>query len=130
MSTLSQLSDTLHRVLEQPTGGIVGLVDDLFRLCSEERVQLDWEGDCCRVRSLANGAEELAVRPLAKPVFRAVLARVAALCNEQLPNSVSPYGGQGELVLRTEPVSSVRVSFANTLESQSLRVIPVHGFGG
>ena len=35
--------------------------------------------------------------PLQKSVVRAALARVAVLCNERIPGSVSPFGGQGRL---------------------------------
>jgi hypothetical protein len=43
-----------------------------------------------------------------------MLARVAALCNEKCPNSLSPYGGQGELTVDADPAMVLRVAFTNT----------------
>jgi hypothetical protein len=125
MNTTSPLLETLRNAFERPTRGVVGLVDDLLRLCQEHGVQLDWQADCCRVRSLTSGSEEALDRPVRKSVFRAVLARVAALCNERSPNSVSPYGGQGEFFVGAEPPAIVRVTFANTPDEQMLELIPV-----
>src|SRR5262249_56235813 len=57
-----------------------------------------------------------------KSVFRAILARVAALCNEHAPNSVSPYGGEGEISVGTNPPTLFRVAFTNTPGEQRLEV--------
>ena len=122
MSTTSQASGALRSVLESPTRGVVGLVDDLLRLCRGHGVQLDWQADRCRVCCLADGSEEVIDSPLGKSVFRAVLARVAALCNEQRPNSVSPYGGRGKLSDGAHPPTLFRVSFANTPDEQRLEL--------
>ena len=62
--------------------------------------------------------------PLRKSALRAILARVAALCNERTPNSVSPYGGQGELSVGANPAVVFRVRFANTLAEQRLELMP------
>ncbi len=60
--------------------------------------------------------------PLPKSVFRALLARIAALCNERVPNSVSPYGGEGEIVLDTVASAVFRVEFTNTPAVQRLEI--------
>ena len=60
--------------------------------------------------------------PLQKSVFRAVVARVAALCNEGAPNSVTPYRGEGELSVWTNPPASFHVAFTNTPTEQWLEV--------
>src|SRR5438876_9525808 len=99
MNTTSPFSVALWSAIERPTRGVVGLVDDLLRLCQQQGLQLDWQADHCQVCSLADGSEEVLDRPVRKSAFRAILARVAALCNERSPNSVSPYGGQGELLV-------------------------------
>src|SRR5882724_2480618 len=122
MNTTSQISGALRSAFERPTRGVVGLVDDLLRVCQEQSLQLDWQTDRCRVRSLTDGSEEVRDRPLRKSVFRAILARVAALCNERKPNSVSPYGGQGELLVSTDPPAIFRVAFANTTDEQKLEL--------
>jgi hypothetical protein len=60
--------------------------------------------------------------PLPKSVFRAILARLAALCNERTPNSVSPYRGEGECSVGTNPPVVFRVAFVNTPGEQRLEV--------
>ncbi len=124
MKTTAELSANLQNALERPTRGVVGLVDDLMRLCPKQGLRLDWQADRCRVRSLAGNLDEALDLPLRKSVFRAVLARVAALCNERSPSSVSPYGGQGELLLRADPTTMFKVAFTNTTEEQQLELIP------
>jgi hypothetical protein len=125
MNTTSQLAEVFRSVLEHPTEGVVGLVNDLLRLCQERGLQLDWQADCCRVRPFAGGPEEVIESPLRKSLFRAILARVAALCNERSPNAVSPYGGQGELMVGANPAAVFRVAFTNTPGEQRLELTPV-----
>ncbi|HUY35359.1 MAG TPA: hypothetical protein VMV69_21625 [Pirellulales bacterium] len=60
--------------------------------------------------------------PLRKSVFRAMLARMAVLCNERTPNSVSPYGGRGELTFGVNPTVVFRVIFANTGAEQKMEL--------
>ena len=57
-----------------------------------------------------------------KSLARAILARVAALCNERNPSSVSPYGGQGEVTLFNDPEAIVQVSVVNTPTSQNMKL--------
>jgi hypothetical protein len=123
--TTSPLTEVFRGVIEQPAHGVVGLVDDLLRLCQERGVQLDWQADCCRLRPLAGGSEEVIENPLRKSLFRAVLARVAAVCNERAPNPVSPYGGQAELTVGANPATTIRVNFTNTPGEQRLELTPV-----
>jgi hypothetical protein len=123
MSTTSQVSDEFRRALVHPTRGVAGLVDDLLGVCQKHGLQLDWQADRCRVRSFGGEWEELVDVPLRKSVFRAILARVAALCNERTPNSVSPYGGHGQLAVGADPRSVFRVTFANTPAEQKLELL-------
>jgi hypothetical protein len=122
MITTSQASDEIRRILQNPAGGFVGLVDDLLTLCVARGLQLDWHPDRCRVRTGESDWEELSDVTLRKSVFRAVLARVATLCNEFAPDSVSPYGGTGQLVLPSRPGAVVQVGFVNTPDAQELRI--------
>ncbi len=124
MKTRPSLSVALRAVFEHPSRGVVGIVDDLLSECREKRLQLDWLGGRCRIRTLTNGTEEVLDLPLRKSVFRAILARVAAICNERQPNAVSPYGGQCELAVGPDPAISLRVMFANTTDHQRLELIP------
>ena len=88
-------------------------------------MRLECHGGCCHIRFLNGGSEEVLDQPLRKSVFRAMLARVAALCNERNPNSVSPYGGQGELLVVTDPATIFRATFANTTDEHWLELTPV-----
>jgi hypothetical protein len=125
MSTSSALTKLLHVELDHPSRGVIGLVDELLRQCPEEGLRLEWQANGCRIRAFNGGSEVLLEKPLSKSVFRAILARVAALCNERTPNSVSPFGGQGELEVGTSPPEIVRVEFVNTTDEQGLVLIPV-----
>jgi hypothetical protein len=124
MNTTSQISGAIRGVFERPTRGVVGLVDDLLRLCREQSLRLEWQSDHCHIRSLNGGSDESFDQPLRKSIFRAMLARVAALCNERNPRSVSPYGGKGELSIDADPPTSFRVTFANTSDELWLELVP------
>jgi hypothetical protein len=122
MNNLSPFSERVQRAFDPTQRGVVGLVDDLLRLCPEQGLQLDWQGNRCRVRPLGAQPQELTEIPLPKSVFRAILARIAALCNERIPNSVTPYGGEGELWACTNPPTIFRVTFTNSPGEQRLEV--------
>jgi hypothetical protein len=47
---------------------------------------------------------------------------MAALCNEQALHSVSPYGGESELSIGTNPPAIFRVAFTNTASEQRLEL--------
>jgi hypothetical protein len=127
MNSTAHLSGIIRGVIKQPSEGIVGLVDDLLVICLEHGLQLEWQADRCRFRPFGGDWEELTDVKLRKSVFRAVLARVAALCNERTPNSVSPYGGQGELSVGENSVALFRVTLVNTPAAQKVELIPPAG---
>jgi hypothetical protein len=107
----------------RPTGrGVVGVVDKLLGVCQEQGLQLDWHANQCQVRSLGPEPHDSTDVPLQKSVFRAILARMAALCNERSPNSVSPYGGEGELSIGADPPTILLVAFTNKPGEQRLEV--------
>ena len=122
MSTASDVSGMLRRVLAQPTRGVVGLVEDLLAACREHDLQIEWHAERCRVRSKGGDWEEWIAVPIRKSIFRAILARFAALCNERTPNTVSPYGGQGEVSAGQNPPAVFRVTFTNTPAEQKLEL--------
>jgi hypothetical protein len=115
--------EVFRDVLASPTRGIAGLVDDLLGACADHRLQVDWNADCCRIRCNEGNWEELIDLPVRKSVFRAILARVAVLCNERAPNSVSPYGGQGELKTNAAASTTFHVTFINTPAEQKLELL-------
>jgi hypothetical protein len=119
-----RLSETLVELFSRPNGGIVGLVDELLPICLENNVELDLEADRSRVRSVGGNWEELKRVALPRPVFRTVLARIAAICNER-GQTVSPYGGEGELSISDDPKPMLRVAFCNTSSVQKLTLSPL-----
>lgn len=70
----------------------------------------------------ALGSPEPIEVPIPKSAFRAILARLAALCNERAPGSTSPYGGEGELLAGGSSPAAFRVSFTNTPDAQRAEV--------
>jgi hypothetical protein len=127
MNTTSQISAILRRVLERPSRDVVGMANDLLSACQEQALQLDGQADCLRIRPLAGGSEEAIDNPFRKSVFRAIVARLAALCNERNPGSVSPYGGQGRLSVGANPSALIDVTFSNTSDEQWFKLTPLAG---
>jgi hypothetical protein len=122
MSDELPFSDRLRRAFSPAAGGVVGLADELLGLCQERGLQLDWHANRCLVRPLGGDTPESLDVPLPKSVFRALLARLAALCNERPPHSASPYGGEGELLVGGNPPTVFRVAFTNTPGEQRLEL--------
>ena len=122
MNNPSSSLEVFGQVFRPTQRGVAGLVDDLLRLCPEPGLELDSSADRCRVRSIGAEPEESAEVPLPESVFRAVLARLAALCNERDPGSVSPYGGEGELMVGVDPSAICRVAFTNTSSAHQVRL--------
>ena len=117
------LIDRLTRALIQPVGGVVGLVDELITVSRQQRIELTWHVDLCQIAlTSTNPPAEITV-PMSRAVFRAMLARIATLCNASHPDSVSPYGGRGELVCGSDPALTVAVIFENTTDQQSLKLM-------
>jgi anti-anti-sigma factor len=122
MSSHSPTPRRLPRTFVPTRRDVAGLVEELLEACGGEGLQLDWHADRCRLRPLGAENQEATEVPLPKSVFRAILARIAALCNERVPDSVSPYGGEGELAIGTDPPTVFRVAFTNTPGEQRLEV--------
>ena len=120
MITGSKISESLSRIILHPTGGVVQLVDELLAVCRVDGLRIEWENKLCRVRSgHSNESFELSVPNSA---FRAILARIAAICNARKPGSVSPYGGRAELSLDSDPRTVFTVAFVNTASEQRLEI--------
>lgn len=122
MSTTAQLSGILRGILIQPTRGIVGLVDELLIACLENGIQIDWQTDHFRFRPTGGDWEELTDIAIPQSVFRAILARLFTLCNEQFPNTVTPYKGLSELSVGESPRAVLRIAFVNTPATQKLEL--------
>lgn len=112
----------------QPTPrGVIGLVDDLFEVSRDHQLHLRFEEGRCAVRRLGADEADALMLPLPKSVFRAALARVAALCHEQHPGSVTPYRGACEIAVppsspQALSPSTCHVSFVNTASDQQLEL--------
>lgn len=103
--------------LQSPGEGAVGWADALIALAADAPVTLAWDGESCAVRHA--GAEF--TTPLGKSAVRAVIARVAALCDEAAPDTLSPYGGAGVIKAGGR---RVRAEFVNTMHEQRLHLTP------
>lgn len=125
MSTTLLSTERLRRALTNPTQGVLGLVDELLAASWEQNLRLDWKVDHCRVQLLGCGTSDFIDVPLRKSVVRAVLARIAVLCNERNPNSVSPYEGDGELLVGVARDRVIRAVFVNSPDIQRLELTPL-----
>ena len=123
MSIASPIAEALRNALTLPRHGVIGLVDDLLAMCQKHDLQIDWQNDRFRIRCSGGTGEELTDLLIRKSVFRAVLARIAALCNEKNPNTVSLYGGRCEWMTGESPPRVLRVLFTNTSAEQRLELM-------
>ncbi len=119
MNMVFSPSEAIRVVFAQPARDLAGMVDDLLAVCSEHDLELDWRADCFRVRSRTEDWRDVGDQPLRRSAFRGLLARLAALCNERLPGSCSPYGGEGEIAVGG---AVFRLVFTNTPAEQRLQL--------
>ena len=128
MSESSPFAEGLRMAFRPTSRGVVGLVDDLLGLCEVHQLGLRFEEGSCLVRRLGADIGDSLTVPIPKSVVRAALARIAALCDEQHPGSVTPYRGAGELAVppprspSSTPPSTCHVSFVNTPAEQHLEM--------
>ncbi len=122
MSATSSLSEILQNALDS-RDNLIEVVDGLLRVCAENDMHLRMLADSGLFRSTNRGRAEHAFKnPLTKSRFRAVLARIALLCNEATPGSASPYGGMGTVPISPDRLESVYVSFANTPDEPGISI--------
>ncbi len=121
IQTTASFEERVRLAFSPTPRAVLGLVDDLLELCREQPLAVSFRDGKCFVSFAADGNKQSEV-PLPRSAFRAVLARIAALCNEQRPNSVSPYGGAGEVCVGNDSRTTLRVVFTNTPEEQRLDV--------
>ena len=121
MSVASSFEEGLQKAFAPTAHGIVGLVDQLLAFCRVQDAVFEWREGRLRCRPIEGEGETVEV-PLPKAAFRPMLARVAALCNQHKPDSVSPYGGVGEIAAGGNPPRVLRVTFTNTPGTRVLEV--------
>ena len=123
-------ADRVQMAFHPTPRGVVGLVDDLLDLCGLFQLRIKFRDGHCSIRRLGADVQESLEIPVPKSVFRAALARIAAICNEQRPESVTPYGGEGNIAVLPPvsqcsekiPPSTCYVSFTNTPSDQQLEM--------
>jgi hypothetical protein len=124
----TRFAERVQKAFNPTPRGVVGLVDDLLNLCRVHQLRLRFADGHCSINRLGADDREALTVPLPKSVFRAALARVAALCNEQHPGSVTPYRGEGEVVVPAAPSpngnapSTCYIRFTNTPSEQHLEM--------
>ena len=102
---------------------VVDLVEELLPAFRTQAMRLEWEDGTCRVTCLPVDETDVSAVPFPRSAFRAILARIAVLCNEYELGSVSPYGGDGEFVWESQHFA---VSFSNNnQEGCFLEISPV-----
>jgi hypothetical protein len=123
MNTDLQVSDAIIRAIEHPSNGVLGVVDELLDLCPKQGLRLEWRTDrCCLLLPSENGQETSFPVSIRKSVLRAILARLAALCNVRAADSVSLYGGEGAFSV-ADPDKGFRIAFVNTPAEQKLELL-------
>ena len=124
MTTSLSLSSRLQNALSNTSNGVVGVVDELLKVSRDFALKLHWASGRCRVVAVEDGGSDHACEvALPRSVFRAILARVATVCGEQMATTVSPYGGEGELIIGDDkPPQVLRVVFVNTTDDQRLEL--------
>src|SRR4051794_21790389 len=119
MTDFSSCAERITNAFSTPTDGVMGLANELLDIACKHDLQLDWREGACHFRFM-DGEAVLDI-PFRKSAIRAVLARIAVLCNKTKPNSVSPYAGSGKIVAE-EDNTLLRVTFVNTVDEQSLHL--------
>lgn len=118
----------VHQAFTPTSRGVVGLVDDLLSLCRTHQLRVIFRDGRCKIRRLGADPKDSLDLSVPKSVFRAVLARVAVLCNEHHPDSVTPYRGEGEVAVPRSPAqgpdprSTCYAAFTNTPSDQRLEL--------
>ncbi len=116
------LPDWLQSAFTPTQHGVVGLTEQVLAACVGRDVAFKRVGDQCVCRwAVAQETQEVAV-PLPPAAFRTLLARIAVLCNEHSPGSVTPYGGTGQLGVETRFPAVFQVAFVNTPGKQQLEL--------
>ena len=122
MISSQTVHDCLRRAFAPTQRGIVGLTEQLLGACVGGDVEFERVEDRCVCRWTVSGETQEATVPLRPVAFRTILARIAVLCNEHSPNSVTPYGGEGLLTVKGHPATVVQVAFVNTPDKQQLEL--------
>lgn len=122
MISSASISDRVRQAFTPTSLGIVGLTDQMLGACAGGDVVFERVGDCCVYHWTVEDDTQDGLVPIPPAAFRTILARIAVLCNERRPNSVTPYRGEGLLTVPGQPSDLLHVRFTNTPEQQQLAV--------
>jgi hypothetical protein len=136
---IKELSDLYLEDAHKPN--ITGFVDHLFQVAADlGSVACELEGpNSLRFFQPSTPIHKVGIEPslvtrqatlivenaTARTVLRMMCARLGVICKERIPNSVSPYGGQGKLTVGTIPGMVFRVAFTNTSSEQRFELTGV-----
>ena len=120
--TQMNITKTLKELLNAGANCEVDVVkfsDELMQLCAEHELRLRLEPSQCVVES-SGGKESIDVieNPMRRSQFRAVLARIGAICSECSNRIMTPYGGDWEVSYSGDQSRRIRVSLHNTPNAQ------------
>lgn len=121
MNDRSLAIERLRRAFAAPNDDVPRVVDELLAVASAHRMKIDWSDGACEISEL--GADMSGERfPMAKSVFQAILARIAAL---YIPDSMSvtAYAGAGEIDAGRE--HRISAAYFNEADRQWLCLGPV-----
>lgn len=119
--------DHLRLAFARLDRGVAGLAEDLLAVARVLAIpmSLDWrDGHCLLKFADGDGRPVAESIPLPRSVFRALLARIASLGNEQIPGSFTPHGGSGQLTFPLVTHPDLAASLVNTPDQQSLKLVP------
>ncbi len=106
-------------------GGILDLVDDMLARCVNDQVRIVWCPGVVTEYPLSGTSPTSFEVTLRNSAFRAVMARMAVLCERPDSEPVSPYGGRGEFTDRRWPRVRFSLQFTNTADDQRLELTPI-----
>ena len=121
----TELNHRLKQILQPSPSGVVGMADALLELCFRECIEIRATNFGITSRQ-ANGTEtNVIVNPWPRSsVFRAILARIIARCNDYSVDSVPIYGGDGIWARSMDEVSQLRISVSNTTSDSRIHILP------
>ena len=125
MTIPEQPRDRLRQSFSSPADGVPALVDEILAVAAANSLHLTWVEGMSVIRLVQEREATPLTVAVPRSVIRAVLARIATLCNEHEPGQVSPHRGLGLLsapqsaTLPAGPTLLI-AEFVNTPDKQSL----------
>jgi hypothetical protein len=122
VNSVVEIEARLKDAMTPGSRGIIDSVDKLLRFAQDHPIAMDEHETTIRIRLLDIELREPFQFSFKRRVFRVILARIAAICNDLRPGSVSPYGGSGDLAVPGNPSRLLHADFSNTLGNTWLKL--------